>query len=166
MTKAGEAAEERPDPHEEYGVRPVPKSRQESLGSIQAELQREMARRAGAYGRQLLKLYGELEAAGREFDEGLRRLIHEDAGRRWSELVAGADGELREALRAVERSRERHEALRGEVEAVRLSLIIHREAMGFRRHHLVEEKFPPPEALPPLEAAWRRASSGPDEPRS
>lgn len=162
MTK-GEEAAERPDPHEEYGVRPVPKSRQESLSHIQAELRREMARRAGAYGRQLLILYGELEAAEREFDEGLRRLIHKDAGRSWSELAAGADGELLEALGAVERSHGRHKELRGEVAAVRLSLVIHREAMGFRRHHLVEEKFPPPVALPSLEAAWRRASAGPPE---
>ena len=163
---------ERPDPHETYAVPRVPKSRGETLSQIKAEIQREMARRGGAYGRRLLDLTETLKAARRDFDANLKTLrasaqAHfgpQARGWSWDELLAqigglspDAQAVLSTGVLAVEKSAERYRGLRAEAATVRQHLIIHREAMGFRRHHLVEEKFPQPADLPSLEEAWRRA---------
>lgn len=163
------------EPHELYGVQPVARSRSDSLAKIKDELQREMARRAGVYGRRLLEISGALEAARSDFEEVLESLrMHARSrfgraseGWPWIEVAdkiksLPPDGSASpaRALRALEGCSELHFQLRTQWAAAKQNLIIHREAMGFRRHHLVEEKFPAPEALPPLEAAWPRADKG------
>lgn len=166
---------ERVDPHEAYGVLRVPKSRAEALGQIKEELQREMARRAGTYGRRLARLLEAIEAARGAFDESLEAVRASAIGSfgpkaarwSWDDLVARIEtlspdgqGSLASEVRSIEGYAERHMRLRSEWDAVRQSLVIQREAMGFRRHHLVDEKFPTPRALPPLEVAWRRSFMG------
>jgi hypothetical protein len=161
---------ERIDPHEAYGIQRVPKSSAEALGEIKKELQREMSRRAGAYGRRLMELLEAIEAARDAFDGSLEMartsaIDHfgpEATQWPWNDLVARIealppDGQssLASEVRSVQMCAERYKGLRVEWAAVRQHLIIHREAMGFRRHHLVDEKFPTPDALPPPEVAWR-----------
>jgi hypothetical protein len=162
---------ERTSPHEEYGVQKVPKSRAEALGELEEEIRREMARRAGSYGQRLLELFEGIEDAQIAFEEGLAALRDKAKGRfgpavlgwPWPELLARIEelpeeskAPLAEDVRAVEHWAQRYEGLRTEAALVRHHLIVHREAMGFRRHHLVEEKFPAPKALPSLEKAWRQ----------
>jgi hypothetical protein len=142
------------DPHETYGVQRVPKSRADALGQIKADLQREMARRAGGYGSRLTELMGGLEASEAAFQRGLETLLESAVERfgpqaarwSWGEVVGQVAtlspqglGPLEPVVRTVEDAAERHEDLRAKLEAARQVLIIHREAMGFRRHHLVEE---------------------------
>ncbi|MCZ6661078.1 MAG: hypothetical protein O6916_06540 [bacterium] len=175
-----DARVERLDPYETYGLQCIPKSRTESLEALQAELHREIARRAGAYGSRLAELFEALEGARQAFDAGLgelvdsalRRLGPQAARWSWGELIAGIEAlppkrgaTLAKGARAVERSAELYVGLRAQAEGVRHHLIIHREAMGFRRHHLVDEKFPLPAALPQVEAAWRQARAGLKESR-
>lgn len=163
---------EGPGPHEAYGLQRVPKSRNEAIRSIKEELHREIARRSGTYGRRLAELFEAIEEARKVFEADFEALIENDrqwpgpqaASRSWHELVAqidnappGLGATLAERVRDVERSAERHEGLRAEATTVRHHLTIHREAMGFLRHALVEEKFPLPDALPPIEVAWRQA---------
>ena len=168
------------DPYETYGLQRIPKSRAESLEALQAELHREIARRAGAYGIRLAELFEALEGARQAFEAGLaelmdsalRRLGPQAARWSWGELIGGIEAlppkrgaTLAQGARAVELSAELHVGLRAQAEGVRHHLIIHREAMGFRRHHLVDEKFPLPAALPQVEAAWRQARAGLKESR-
>lgn len=163
---------ERLEPHEAYGLQGVPKSRGEALRAVQEELHREMARRAGAYGRSLAELFKAIEEARQAFEAGLDVLVEnarrglgpQAASRSRHEVVDHIDEVPPErgavtvdGFRAVEHYAERHGGLMAEATTVRHHLIIHREAMGFRGHHLVEEIFPLPAALPPLEVAWRQA---------
>ncbi len=156
---------ERLEPHEAYGLQRVPKSRGEALRAVQEEFRREIARRAGSYGRRLAELFKAIEEARQAFEAGLEVLVEnarrglgpQAASRSWHEVVDHIDAVTVDGLRAIERYAERHGGLMAEATTVRHHLIIHREAMGFRGHHLVEEIFPLPAALPLLEVAWRQA---------
>lgn len=105
--------------------------REESLKRIDQEIAREKAEALGRAGERLERLLAELTALAAEL----------------SRLGGSA---APEALAEAER---RYERLRGKVLEARRWLMIQREAVGFRRHHLVADLFPVP---PPRR---RRSSS-------
>jgi hypothetical protein len=101
----------------------IPRTREEALGKVEAELRAEMAASLGRVGKQL--------------DALLERLGGIEA------QLATASGPARQGLVG------QHQQLRKEAEHCAWKLVVQREAMGLFHHAVVAEKYPIP---PPIKS--------------